>query len=199
MAKGVASPWLPGRHNNTNDGSGGFKENAPTQVGGRPPAALPLIGGKVGSSPSKPLAEQFRLGHAPWFPTRGGITANCAPQAARWIFLSTTSRHHHQRCPQGKSQPSKATPYRQAARSLGLALAGATTDATCRTVAIGRPCIASAMEGLMGVALLPPAEMKNRNLGLPNLSGYQASKMVAVSFFRMARPPSPKIWKIDHA
>jgi hypothetical protein len=39
------------------------------------------------------------------------------------------------------------------------------------------------MEGLMGVALLPPAEMKNRILGLPNLSGYQASKMVAGSFF----------------
>jgi len=35
----------------------------------------------------------------------------------------------------------------------------------------------------MGVALLPPAEMKNRILGLPNLSGYQASKMVAGSFF----------------
>ena len=42
----------------------------------------------------------------------------------------------------------------------------------------------------MGVALLPPAEMKNRILGLPNLSGYQASKMVAESFFRWhARHP----------
>ena len=61
MAKGVASPWLPGHHNNTNDGSVGLKENAPTQVGGRPPAALPLIGGKLGTSPSKPLVEQFRL------------------------------------------------------------------------------------------------------------------------------------------
>ena len=38
----------------------------------------------------------------------------------------------------------------------------------------------------MGVPLLPPAEMKNRILGLPNFSGYQASKIVAVSFSQMA-------------
>ena len=92
-----------------------------------------------------------------------------------------------------------ATTYRPVARSMGPALVGVITDTTRTTIAIGRPGIAWAMQGLMGVPLLPPAEMKNRILGLPNLSGYQASKMVAVSFFRMARPPSPKIWKIDHA
>jgi hypothetical protein len=38
----------------------------------------------------------------------------------------------------------------------------------------------------MSVPLLPPAEMKNRILELPNLSGYQGSKIVAVSFSQMA-------------
>jgi len=38
----------------------------------------------------------------------------------------------------------------------------------------------------MGVALSFSAEMQNRILELPFLSGYQASKMVAVSFSQMA-------------
>jgi len=39
-AKGVACPRLVRHHNNTTDGSVGFKENAPTQVGAGPPAAV---------------------------------------------------------------------------------------------------------------------------------------------------------------
>ncbi len=97
-------------------------------------------------------------------------TAVTAITAAAWAHHN----HHH------------ATTYRQAARSMGPALDGVITDTTRTTVAIGRPGIAWAMEGLMGVPLLPPAEMKNRILGLPNLSGYQALKIVADSFSKMA-------------
>ena len=68
-----------------------------------------------------------------------------------------------------------ATKYRPAARSLGLALVGVITDTTRTTVAIGRPGIAWAMEGLMGVALLPPAEMEISFSILQHLSASQAS------------------------
>jgi hypothetical protein len=69
---------------------------------------------------------------------------------------------------------------------MGLVLVGVTTDTTCRPVATGRPGIAWAMKGVNGRGPFLPAEVKNRILGLPNLSGYQASKMVAVTFSQMA-------------
>ena len=50
--------------------------------------------------------EQFRLGHAPWLPNPGGIIASRAPRASRWIFLSSSCRHRHQRRPLGTPQPS---------------------------------------------------------------------------------------------
>ena len=56
-------------------------------------------------SPSKPLVEQFRLGHAPSFPKPAGIIAKGAHRGSRCIFLSTTCRHHHHRRPQGNPQP----------------------------------------------------------------------------------------------
>jgi hypothetical protein len=72
--------------------------------------------------------EQFRLGHAPWFPNRGGIIANRAPQAvgghsypppavtAITVALRANHRHHN------------ATIYRQEALSLALVLVGVATD-----------------------------------------------------------------------
>ena len=153
MAKGVASPWLPGHHNNTNDGSVGLKENAPTQVGGRPPAALPLIGGKLVTSPSKPLVEQFRLGHAPSFPKPAGTMKNCAHRASRCIFSSITSRHRHHRRLQGKPQPSPCHHM-----PAGSPLHGA-GPCRCRNRHTGH------CWGLMGVALSFPAEMEIQFLG----------------------------------
>ena len=50
----------------------------------------------------------------------------------------------------------------------------------------------------MGVPLLPPAEMKNRIPGLPTLSGYQALKMVAVSFYQMAAAIPKNLRESDH-
>ena len=81
---------------------------------------------------------------------------------------------------------------------MGLALVGVTTDTTRTTVTIGRPGIAWAMEGLIGVALLPLAEMKNRILGLRNFYGSQASKMAAVSFSQIVTI-IPKNLEILHA
>jgi hypothetical protein len=80
-----------------------------------------------------------------------------------------------------------------------VALVGVTTDTTRTTVAIGRPGIAWAMEGLMGVPLLPPAETKNRILGLPNLSDYQASKMVVATFSQMAAAIPKDLRESDQA
>ena len=111
------------------------------------------------------------------------------PTAVTAITAALRANHNHHH----------ATTYRQAARSMGPALVGVITDTTRTTVAIGRPGIAWAMEGSMGVALLPPAEVKNRILGLPNLSGYQASKMVAVSFYQMAAAIPKNLREIDHA
>jgi len=88
-----------------------------------------------------------------------------SPPPPAFTALSATHRHDH------------GTTFPQAARSLGLALVGVTTD---------RPAIAWASRELMGVALSFPAEMKNRILGLLNLFAYQASKMVAASFSQMA-------------
>ncbi len=50
----------------------------------------------------------------------------------------------------------------------------------------------------MGVPLSFPAKMKNRILGLPNLSGYQATKMVAVSFYQMAAAIPKNLRESDH-
>jgi hypothetical protein len=41
--------------------------------------------------------------------------------------------------------------------------------------------------------------MKNRILGLSNLSGYQASKMVAASFYQMAAAIPKNLRESDHA
>ena len=71
---------------------------------------LPLIGGKVTGSPSKPLVEQFRLWACPITPKADGNIGFRAPRASRWIFSSTNCRHHHQRRPQGKPQPSPCHP-----------------------------------------------------------------------------------------
>ena len=138
MAKGVASPWLPGHHNNTNDGSVGLKENVPTQVGGRPPAALPLIGGKLGTSPSKPLVEQFRLGHARSLlalSQKALIAVRDAysypPPAVTTITAALRANHNHHH----------ATTYRPLARSLRLAMVDVITHTTRRTVATGRPSL----------------------------------------------------------
>jgi hypothetical protein len=129
-----------------------LKENAPTQVGAGPPAALPLIGGKAAPCPSKSLLEQFRLGHARSLLalSQKAIIAvrdaySYPPPAVTTITSALRANHsyHH------------ATTYRQAAFSLGLVQVGVTTDT---------PAIAWAMGTLMGVALSIPAEMKNQFL-----------------------------------
>ena len=104
--------------------------------------SVPTLAKIPSMQPLKPLAEQFRLGHAPWFPKPAGIIEKGAHRASLWMFLSTAGRHRQHRRPQGKPQPSPCHRYRQAARSMGLVLVGVTTDTSRTTVAIGRPGIA---------------------------------------------------------
>jgi len=93
------------------------------------------------------------------------------PPAVTTITAAFRANHNHHH----------ATTYRQAARSMGLVLVGVTTDATCRTVATGRPGIVRAMGALTGVPPSSSAEMKNQFLELPHFSDSQASKNLTVS------------------
>ena len=147
------------------DGGMALKENAPTQVGEGPPAALPLIVGKVGPCPSKPLVEQFRLGNAPSFPKPAGIIAKGDHRASRCIFSSTNSRHHHHRRPQGKPQPSPChhIPAFSPLPASGHGRCHNPHDAQNRCNRQAGHC--AGQQGLMGVPLLLPAEMENQFLG----------------------------------
>jgi hypothetical protein len=118
-------------------------------------------------------------GHFP--PHPGQNCQRPAPQSPWWSSSALGMPHHSQSCwkhrvprpsgcavviliqhlpsppsppPSGQTIAITMPPHTgQAARSMGLVLVGVTTDTTCRLVAIGRPCVAWAMEGLMGVAL----------------------------------------------